>query len=299
MRPRTKRALPRTAAWLAATFGLALAAATAVSARGYHPPAGFIGYEPDSLLERLEKPDSADIARACGNIAAPWAYRGRLGRLNSMRSYGRHHADGAEARRLADFLMRATTIDTATKVPSTSLPCDPAQAKPVYLVSFHGRGRDTFALLRFDLAAAQFFDAEEPLGMVRMGADGDSLWATLRDVVDDDPLLRGDRPHPAAEPAAVSFTGDFTSAYSLPEAIKKVRPSYPAIARAREIEGLVTIQALVGSDGAVKDAFVVSGHPVFRDDALEAVWQWRFKAASHHGEPIAVWVIVPVNFTLQ
>jgi len=301
MRPARQRTIPNTArAALLVAAGLALGAGAPPSGPG-HPwatlPALFRGYEPAELRARLAAPDSADIARACGNIASPWAYRGPLGHENSMRSYGRHPADSLHARALASYLLRSTTLDTATRVPSTRVPCEPAHALPIYLVSFHAHGKDTFALLRFDLGAVLFFDAEEPLGMAMMGADGDSLWAAVGDVLDDDPLLRTQRP-PAPFATADSLQGDFTAADELPVAIKRVRPTYPYVARHMDLSGQVVIQALVGEDGAVKDAFVLSGHPVFRDDALEAVWQWQFKPARFHGEPIAVWLAIPVLFTM-
>jgi TonB family protein len=305
MLPPTHRNRPRwpAAALLVAACALALGAAPPLPAPStthgvVTVPSKFVGYEPDSLLVRLADIDSADIARACGNVCAPWAYRGPLGRDQSMRSYGRHHADGAVARALAGYLLRANQVDTASKIPSTTVPCEPAAAKPVYLVSFHGPGEDTFALLRFDIGAALFFDAEDPLGMVMMGTDGDSLWASLGALLDNDPLLRRDRPRPPPGATADSLKGDYASVDTLPQVVKRVRPNYPSVARVMELSGVVVVQALVGKDGAVKDAFVITGHPVFRDDALEAIWQWRFKPGIYRGEPVAVWVAIPVRFTL-
>jgi protein TonB len=81
-------------------------------------------------------------------------------------------------------------------------------------------------------------------------------------------------------------------------AIKKVHANYSYVALGMKLSGVVMVQALVGEDGTVKDALVVSGHPVFRDDALEAVWQWQFKPASRDGRPIAVWVEIPVWFLM-
>ena len=291
------------AALLAAACGLALAAAPPAPAPTTSQgvvtvPSKFVGYEPDSLALRLADMDSADIARACGNICAPWAYRGPLGREQSMRSYGRRHVDGDQARALARYMLRSNTVDTASKVPSTTVPCEPAAAKPVYLVSFHGRGEDTFALLRFDIGATLFFDVEDPLGMVMMGADGDSLWVSLRALLDNDPLLRRERPRPPQGMTADSLKGDYVKVDTLPEVTKRVRPTYPSVARVMELSGVVVVQALVGKDGAVKDAFVITGHPVFRDDALEAIWQWQFKPGIYHGERVAVWVAIPVRFTL-
>lgn len=215
-----------------------------------------------------------------------------------MRSYGRRHVDGDQARALAGYLLRSNPVDTASKVPSTTVPCEPAAAKPVYLVSFHGRGEDTFALLRFDIGATLFFDVEDPLGMVMMGTDGDSLWAALGGLLDNDPLLRKERPRPPPDLAPDAFKGDYVRVDTLPVVAKRIRPDYPSVARVMELSGVVVVQALVGKDGAVKDAFVITGHPVFRDDALEAIWQWRFRPGIYHGEPVAVWVAIPVRFTL-
>ena len=300
---RSRRAHWSIAALLAAASGLALGAAPpmsvpATSHGAVNVPSKFVGYEPDSLLVRLADIDSADIARACGNICAPWAYRGPLGLEQSMRSYGRHHVDADQAGALAALLLHASRVDTASKVPSTTVPCEPAAAKPVYLVSFHGHGEDTFALLRFDIGAALFFDVEDPLGMVMMGANGDSLWKALGGIVDNDPLLRKEKPQPPAGLTADSLRGDIASVDTLPQVTKRVRPTYPSVARAMELSGVVVVQALVGTDGTVKDAFIITGPPVFRDDALEAVWQWRFKPGIYRGAPVAVWVAIPVRFTL-
>jgi len=292
------------AALLAAACVLALGAAPPLPAPKTSQgvvtvPSKFVGYEPDSLALRLVDIDSADVARACGNICAPWAYRGPLGRDQSMRSYGKRHVDGAQARALASYLLRSNQVDTASKVPSTTVPCEPAAAKPVYLVTFHGQNEDTFVLLRFDIGAALFFDVEDPLGMVKMGADGDSLWTALGGLLDNDPLLRKARPQPPDAATAELLHGDVVSVDSLPLVTKRVRPTYPSVARVMELSGVVVVQALVGKDGTVKDAFVITGHPVFRDDALEAIRQWQFRPGIYHGEPVAVWVAIPVRFTLM
>lgn len=257
------------------------------------------GYDPVALRQRLAALDSADIARACGNINAPWAYRGPLGREMSLRSYGRHHADSLHARAIADFLLANATIDTAYKMPSVKVECTPGAARPIYLLSLHGRGQSTYAVLRFDIEVALFFDAEEPLGLVRLGANGDSLWATLGELMQDDPLLRQERPRLDPEQAAQPLKGDTVYVEVLPKPTRRVPPVFPPAAIQMDLSGIVLVQALVGRDGEVKDAFVVSGHPVLRDDALEAIWQWKFKPAMANGEPIPVWVAIPVRFTMK
>ena len=93
--------------------------------------------------------------------------------------------------------------------------------------------------------------------------------------------------------------GEYVYVEELPEAIQRVPPDYPTWARERNISGTVMVQALVGKDGAVKQTIVVKSIPQLDDYAMAAVKQWRFKPAMAKGVPVAVWVAVPVKFTLH
>jgi len=42
-----------------------------------------------------------------------------------------------------------------------------------------------------------------------------------------------------------------------------------------------------------------AGHPDLDHSAIEAVTRWRFEPARRAGEPMAVWVVIPVEFKLQ
>jgi len=85
----------------------------------------------------------------------------------------------------------------------------------------------------------------------------------------------------------------------VPVAIEKPPPSYPAKARAAGIQGTVIVQALVGRDGEVKDARIRQSIPELDEAALEAVRHWKFKPALAGGVPTAVWVAIPVKFSLH
>jgi protein TonB len=95
--------------------------------------------------------------------------------------------------------------------------------------------------------------------------------------------------------------GDYVYVGELPEAIKKVAPVYPEAARARRIDGTVIVNVLVGKDGLVKDARVVPQRsiPALDQAALDCAKQWVFKPALSRGEPVAVWVAIPVKFVLD
>lgn len=120
-------------------------------------------------------------------------------------------------------------------------------------------------------------------------ADGDSLRVTI--------LLSGfalSRTVPLrSEPAF----GEFVYIEELPEALKKVAPTYPDEARRAGIEGTVMVHALVGRDGRVKDTVVLKSIPGLDAAAQECVRQWTFKPARAGGAPVPVWVAVPVRFS--
>jgi protein TonB len=93
--------------------------------------------------------------------------------------------------------------------------------------------------------------------------------------------------------------GEYVYVEELPEAVSTVRPVYPDIAREAGVDGLVTVQALVGKDGKVKDTRVVKSIPMLDDAAVNAVKQYVFKPALSNNKPVAVWVAVPIRFSLQ
>ena len=81
-----------------------------------------------------------------------------------------------------------------------------------------------------------------------------------------------------------------------PEVLTRVVPTYPEMAIALGVSGKVRIRALVGRDGRVSEALVVSGDPLLGEAALEAARRTRFAPASADGHPVAVWVVLPYDF---
>jgi len=57
----------------------------------------------------------------------------------------------------------------------------------------------------------------------------------------------------------------------------KVAPLYPELARRMNITGVVKVQITVATNGSVKSAKLVGGHPVLANAALDAVKKWRFE----------------------
>src|SRR5262245_19014293 len=82
-------------------------------------------------------------------------------------------------------------------------------------------------------------------------------------------------------------------------AIKKVQPPYPPIAKAARASGPVQAQITISETGEVIEASVISGHPLLRDAALQAARQWLFKPTELSGVPVKVQGILTFNFTLD
>jgi len=111
----------------------------------------------------------------------------------------------------------------------------------------------------------------------------------------------GDREIVVAPPSEDEMPkyGDYVYTDELPVLITQIRPTYPDIAREAGVDGTVIVQALVGKDGKVKDTRVAKSVPMLDAAATAAVKQYVFKPALANNKPVAVWVAVPVKFSLQ
>ena len=75
-------------------------------------------------------------------------------------------------------------------------------------------------------------------------------------------------------------------------------PVYPPLAKQARISGVVQLNAVVGTDGYMKELSVVSGHPLLVQAALDAVRQWAYQPTLLNGQPVEVVTVVDVNFSL-
>ena len=80
-----------------------------------------------------------------------------------------------------------------------------------------------------------------------------------------------------------------------------VKPTYPKSMREAGREGMVPIEAVIGTDGSVASVRVVSAevHPDFAIAAVDAVRQWKFTPTLLNGAPVEVVMTVKVQFNLE
>ncbi|MEN3026872.1 MAG: TonB family protein [Chlorobiota bacterium] len=78
------------------------------------------------------------------------------------------------------------------------------------------------------------------------------------------------------------------------------RLEYPELARRAGIQGKVYVRVLVGADGKPKRYIVEhSDNELLTEAAVKAVMSMTFTPAIQNGQPIAVWVSIPIDFRLR
>ena len=110
--------------------------------------------------------------------------------------------------------------------------------------------------------------------------------------VESDPI-----PTAAVGGAEPSFpTGDVV----LPVLIVGVEAEFPELAKTTRIEGKVILQAVIGIDGLVTGATVLSSsNPMFNSSAIQATSQRMYRPARQHGQPVAIYFTIRVDFRLR
>jgi protein TonB len=128
-------------------------------------------------------------------------------------------------------------------------------------------------------------------GPINLGGDLNSMAGP------DNPF--NGRMHPDVRQATPAATQHVSSGVMQGMLIDKVIPAYPAIARATRTSGAVVLQATISRTGTIENLRVMSGPPMLRQAALDAVKQWRYRPYMLNGQPVEVETAVEVDFTLD
>jgi len=103
-------------------------------------------------------------------------------------------------------------------------------------------------------------------------------------------------PPPKAAPAAPIRVGGRVSA---PRALSTPQPVYPVLARSAKIQGDVTIDAVIDTEGNVVQMNAVSGHPLLIPAAMDALRRWKYQPTLLNDEPVSVALFVTIRFRMQ
>jgi len=88
---------------------------------------------------------------------------------------------------------------------------------------------------------------------------------------------------------------------SIPESkiVHKAPPEYPPDARDARIEGVVKVGVIIGKNGHVEEARLISGHPLLAPAALQAAKKWVFQPFERDGKPVRATAAFEIPFALS
>lgn len=92
---------------------------------------------------------------------------------------------------------------------------------------------------------------------------------------------------------------DYVAFEKEPDMVSMQEPQYPDIAKEAGVEGTVLVRVLVGEDGFVKDQIIIQSVPMLDDAAAAAAQTAVFKPALQKDKPVAVWMVIPIEFKLH
>jgi protein TonB len=129
------------------------------------------------------------------------------------------------------------------------------------------------------------------------GVEGGVIGGIAGGVVGGIPMMPAPPPPPLPAPTPVKpirVGGDIER----PTLLHRVNPNYPQIAISAKKEGIVILEATVGTDGTVDHVRVLRSEPLLDDAAVDAVKQWRYSPLQLNGRAHPFILTVTVSFNL-
>jgi protein TonB len=74
---------------------------------------------------------------------------------------------------------------------------------------------------------------------------------------------------------------------------------YPLIAKTARVSGTVILAATISKTGVVENLRIVTGPPMLRNAALNAVRTWRYKPFKVNNQPTEIETTINVVFSLH
>ncbi len=121
----------------------------------------------------------------------------------------------------------------------------------------------------------------------------------LKEVAADDGAFTPAADAKESVPTTVRVTANVLPLTNVAVPIRRVEPIYPLSALGARIGGTVVIAAIIGKDGNIKDAKIVSSPDAsLSAAALDAARQWQYEPTVMGGQPVEVHTTISLNFKL-
>jgi TonB family protein len=197
------------------------------------------------------------------------------------------------------FLNRGRTYYSLKDYPKAtadlnrSIELDPKDSKAYYsrAVLFESQGELEKALADYQKSADLDPASEAAKAMAKKVADQ----LEARKAVSKPPTPEP----PKVEPVAVRPESVDVGSLSAANAVKMVKPFYPAIAQKSSVEGKVVVEVELDTEGNVVKAKAISGHQLLRRAAEDAASKSKFQPAMFNGTPIKGTGTITYGFSLR
>jgi protein TonB len=208
-----------------------------------------------------------------------------------------------------DELPGAQLSALITAPPPPPPPPPPPQAAPPKVVKVIPRQMDAGKLMQPKVIPKEIKQIQEDeapsasmgvAGGVPGGVSGGAIGGVLGGILGGVPTAappppKKAPPPPPPHPAIIPVGGRVQNA----KLIRNPQPIYPQIAKSARISGTVELSAIIGEDGHIQELKVVSGHPLLRQAALDAVKQWVYQPTLLNEQAVKVSTTIDVIFTLS
>ena len=149
------------------------------------------------------------------------------------------------------------------------------------------------------LASIDSPDAATAEALAALREQANRLVARVTRALGDDHPYRATPLPEHASQEGIPEPHEFVAFDTAPELVSMEPPSYPENARETRVQGTVLVRVLVGTDGRVHRTLVIQSVPELDAAAVASARSARFEPARVGDEPVAVWMVIPIEFALH
>jgi protein TonB len=193
---------------------------------------------------------------------------------------------------------RSQHVDTSNSMQIVPVPGERRKPRPFVAPDVIPRGvpknvKEPPAPLRTEPEAADTPGVPGGIGESSDGFSATYLFVSRPTTTPIPPVVRP-TPQMAAQPRIIHM-----SHLDAAKLIYSVKPEYPMAAKLARVSGTVRLEAVIATDGGIRELRAVSGNGLLIPAAIDAVRQWRYAPTILNGTPVEIATTINVVFTLS